>query len=347
VAKPRFVVLCLQGFGDALEATPFVDQLRRNNSSAEIVLVAMRRQVRDMYEAMPLLVDRVIYVPYWEKGRLAATLCAAGLPAGTKSDASFLAYPAARPEYAVFARAIRSREHYAHDYARPARFAWLERSSSRVVPIAAKHNVLRNLDLLSAAGFPVTIPTGYVVPETWKAARDRPSRVLLHIGSIAHDGLENKRWPAENFLELARELERRSFDLAFISGPAERQETSRLARELGPATEIIEGDLPAIGREVARSGGIVANDSGIAHLAAGVGTPVVALMGPTPVEFGPYGTGALAFRPSSCPPCFDPATTDMRCVLDIDYACLKRDIRVGDVATALVGLMNRHSSPVL
>jgi ADP-heptose:LPS heptosyltransferase len=346
VAKRRFVVLCLQGFGDSLEATPLVEQLHRNVPEAELVVVTMRPQVRDLYRALPHLVDRVAYIPYWEKGKVGAALAAARLPGMTRSEASFLAYPAGRPEYALFCRAIGSRKHYAHDYEYPARLRGLIRSSSRTVPIAAKHNVLRNLDLLAAAEFQVTVPTGYVVPESWKAPRDLPARVLLHIGSIAHDGLENKRWPAQNFLELGREIERQSFQLAFISGPAEREETEALARELGRSDAIIEGDLPAIAREIARSGAVVANDSGIAHLAAGVGTPVVALMGPTAVDFGPYGPGAVAFRPSACPPCFDPATTDMRCALDIDYACLKRDIRVADVAQTLLQLLDRHSSPV-
>lgn len=340
----RFVVLCLQGFGDALEATPLVAQLRRGAPEAEIVIVATRPQVRDLYQALPALADQVTYVPYWEKGKLRAAFATAGLPLVTRSEASFLAYPAARPGYGLFARAIFSDAHYAHDYPHPERSRWMARSSTRRVPIAPKHNVLRNLDLLAAAGFEVTTPPGYVVPEGWKGPRSHPGRVLIHIGSIAHDGLENKRWPAESFLELARALQRASLEVAFVSGPAERESTAWVAREAGNAP-VVEGPLPSIARTIASSGALVANDSGIAHLAAGVGTPVIALMGPTPREFGPYGEGAIAFRPSTCPPCFNVVTTDARCALDIDYACLKRDVRVADVVRSVMGMLDERAAP--
>jgi len=339
--KTRFVVLCLQGFGDALEATPLVEQLRKNVPSAEILVVAMRPQVRDLYEALPQLADRVVYVPYWERGMAGALGSIVRLPFSTASEASFLAYPAARAEYAVFARAIASRTHYAHDYGHAGVARIAGRGGTRLVPVALKHNVLRNLDLLAAAGFPVVTPVGYVVPETWKAPRDHPTRVLMHLGSIAHHGLEAKRWPPEMFLELGRSLQRASIDVVLLSGPAEREETERIARELGNAT-IVSGDMPTVARALASVGAVVANDNGIAHLAAGVGTPVVALMGPTPPQFGPYGATAIAYRPSGCPPCFDVAKTDMRCALDIDYACLKRDITVD----AVLELVTRALGPV-
>jgi len=341
----RFVVLCLQGFGDALEATPLVAQLRRNVPNAEITVVAMRPQVRELYEALPALADRVIYVPYWERGALGATRALVGLPFVTRSEASFLAYPAARPEYALFAQAISSGAHYTHDY-RPKATKILDRRKTHRVPVALKHNVLRNLDLLSAAGFAVEIPDGYVVPDHWKSPRVHNRRVLMHIGSIAHHGLEAKRWPAESFLELGRVLQTESIEVVLLSGPAEREETARVARELSNAT-IFAGDLPSVARTLASVGAVVANDNGIAHLAAAVGTPVLALMGPTPPEFGPYGKGAVAFRPSACPPCFGVATTDARCALDIDYACLKRDIRVADVVESVLQLLRgAHSQDV-
>ena len=44
--------------------------------------------------------------------------------------------------------------------------------------------------------------------------------------------------------------------------------------------------------------------------------------------------------------CNGGAERPARCALDIDYACLKRDIRVADVAQTLLQLLDRHSSPV-
>jgi 3-deoxy-D-manno-octulosonic-acid transferase/heptosyltransferase-1 len=51
---------------------------------------------------------------------------------------------------------------------------------------------------------------------------------------------------------------------------------------------------------------VITTDSGPMHLAAGVGTPVIALFGPTdPARTGPYGTGHRVIRRGlDCMPCF-------------------------------------------
>ena len=53
-------------------------------------------------------------------------------------------------------------------------------------------------------------------------------------------------------------------------------------------------------------GAVITTDTGPMHLAAAVGTPVVALFGPTaPWRTGPYGDGHVVVRAGlSCSPCF-------------------------------------------
>ena len=54
-----------------------------------------------------------------------------------------------------------------------------------------------------------------------------------------------------------------------------------------------------------RSALFVGNDSGIMHLAAAAGTPLVALFGPqSPVKFGPWSVRAkVIYRNMACSPC--------------------------------------------
>jgi ADP-heptose:LPS heptosyltransferase len=51
---------------------------------------------------------------------------------------------------------------------------------------------------------------------------------------------------------------------------------------------------------------VITNDSGPMHLAAAVGTPVVAIFGPTdPALTGPYGSQHVVLRAGiACSPCF-------------------------------------------
>src|SRR5207245_6280525 len=64
---------------------------------------------------------------------------------------------------------------------------------------------------------------------------------------------------------------------------------------------------------------LITNDSGPMHLAAAVGTPVIALFGPTdPARTGPYGTGHTVLRSGvPCSPCFS-----RRCTNAVELGCL-------------------------
>ncbi len=68
-----------------------------------------------------------------------------------------------------------------------------------------------------------------------------------------------------------------------------------------------------------RSALLITTDSGPMHIAAAVGTPVIALFGPTdPLRTGPYGKGHLVIRRGlPCSPCFLKKCDSMKCMSDI------------------------------
>jgi len=88
-------------------------------------------------------------------------------------------------------------------------------------------------------------------------------------------GSPKKNWPLERFRELARRIE----PVRWCAGPEE---------ELEGAVRF--DDLYDLACWLASARVYIGNDSGITHLAAAVGTPVVALFGPTdPSVWGPRG----------------------------------------------------------
>ena len=93
-------------------------------------------------------------------------------------------------------------------------------------------------------------------------------------------GSAKKNWPLENFRALAHELER-TLPVRWCAGP-----------EDPPLPEAVRfDDLYELARWLASAKLYIGNDSGITHLAAAVGTPVLALFGPTdPAVWGPRGT---------------------------------------------------------
>jgi len=64
---------------------------------------------------------------------------------------------------------------------------------------------------------------------------------------------------------------------------------------------------------------VITTDSGPMHLAAAVGTPVIALFGPTdPARTGPYGEGHTIVREElPCSPCFLKKCPTKKCMKEI------------------------------
>jgi 3-deoxy-D-manno-octulosonic-acid transferase/heptosyltransferase-1 len=78
---------------------------------------------------------------------------------------------------------------------------------------------------------------------------------------------------------------------------------------------------------------VITTDSGPMHLAAAVGTPVIALFGPTdPARTGPYGSGHKIIRTDiACSPCFLKKCSTKQCMEDISpdqvFAAVKNMLR--------------------
>jgi 3-deoxy-D-manno-octulosonic-acid transferase/heptosyltransferase-1 len=131
---------------------------------------------------------------------------------------------------------------------------------------------------------------------------------------------ETKLWEEEKFAELCDRL-REELGIGIVLTGGESAPLERICRKmrtkavnLGGRTTLCE--LACIYREAAL---LVTTDSGPMHLAAAVGTPIVALFGPTdPARTGPYGPGHRIIRKGlSCSPCFRKRCETPRCMTDI------------------------------
>lgn len=112
--------------------------------------------------------------------------------------------------------------------------------------------------------------------------------LCLHPGS----GSEHKNWPKENFLEVACGAFRLwRLPSVVLIGPAEEGQRKFWNEAGGPSLSVKEGlSILEVGRILQRATFYVGNDSGITHLAAAIGVPVVALFGPTdPERWAPRG----------------------------------------------------------
>lgn len=118
-----------------------------------------------------------------------------------------------------------------------------------------------------------------------------------------------KNWPAPAFHALAARLQREAgASIHLVGGPGETGLCGEIARDL-PGTTVVEAGrhtIPQTGGLLAHMDLVIANDTGPIHLAAALGTPVLALFGPTdPRRTGPYGAGhRVLMRDLPCQPCY-------------------------------------------
>jgi ADP-heptose:LPS heptosyltransferase len=144
---------------------------------------------------------------------------------------------------------------------------------------------------------------------SWADGHAQPDAVLIGPGSGAYSTA--RRWPAERFVEVARALEaRHGLRPLVLAGTAEdeQQLASHIAQALGAPLVPPAPSPQALGALIKRSKLLVANDSGPVHIATAVGTPVVAIFGPSNDRaWGPYPTDdprhQVAREIVACAPC--------------------------------------------
>jgi heptosyltransferase III len=113
--------------------------------------------------------------------------------------------------------------------------------------------------------------------------------VTIHPGS----GSPGKNWPAGNYAETVRRLsESEAFHLLLLSGEADLEAAEAIKHKLGHqrAAWLEEPSLTHLAALFEKVVLHLGNDSGISHLAAAAGAPVLALFGPTtPQIWRPLG----------------------------------------------------------
>jgi heptosyltransferase-2 len=140
----------------------------------------------------------------------------------------------------------------------------------------------------------------------WLAAAGLGARPVVAVApGAAHF---TKRWPLKHWQTLIRALVSEGFEIAVLGGPDDAELGRAVAAAGGDRVATAAGGfgLQQTAALLRRSVALVTGDTGVMHMATGVGTPVVALFGPTVRAFGffPYRARAVVLeRDLECRPC--------------------------------------------
>jgi lipopolysaccharide heptosyltransferase II len=168
----------------------------------------------------------------------------------------------------------------------------------------------RMIDQMGALALPkdAALPSEWPLPELKVPARevdawctrqglaeDDPPIVTLSPGAVG----EGKAWPPRHYAELARALINDGMSVWVLGGPNEAKIATEIAMAAGNRVRDLTGtDLRNAILALAAADVSVTNDSGLMHVSAALGTPTVAIFGPTsPWHWKPLNPIAAILEP--------------------------------------------------
>lgn len=178
-----------------------------------------------------------------------------------------------------------------------------------------RHEVQRQLDLVAAVGcytenqqlsFEVNESDRSWVQERLQTLGIKPGKpwILCHPGATAASRL----YPPHHWAQVTRELARRGLAVVFTGGGADEIALIRQIREAAGVQSLSlagELDLGKLGAAISLASVVIANNTGPAHLAAAIGTPIVDLYALTNPQHTPWQVkSTVLFHDVSCRFCY-------------------------------------------
>jgi ADP-heptose:LPS heptosyltransferase len=178
---------------------------------------------------------------------------------------------------------------------------------------AGRHEVVRQLDLVSQVGgrhdgmgLAVSLPPGAQTRgrTALRRAGVDPATPWLPVHPGA--GAPSRRYPAASFARAADLLHRDGWRVVLVGAAGDADDLDRVRSGAEHSPAVVRGlDVAALGGLLSLAPVAVTNNSGPAHLAAAVGTPVVDLYALTNPQHAPWGVEhRLLFHDVPCRNCY-------------------------------------------
>lgn len=320
----RVLVVKLRSIGDTVLSTPTLIALRRflPDAQIDILLEDWVAPVLDGFDA----VDNVISVGKSSSDRLKT----AWKLRGNKYDVAFNLHGGTTATMFVRASGARHRIGYSY-YQYPFLYNHLLLSATDFWKREKTHSAEQQLALVGFVGVPVDF-----LPKTRLAANERfidaisekhPKFEISNLKfALLHPSTAffTKQWPTENFARTAEFLAGKGLQVVAVGSKSESKVLDDLkSLSAVPVSTFDDLTLPEITAIASKAKVFVGNDSGIAHIAAAVGTPSVVVFGSSNRDHWRPWTDApneIVFEPFACQPCPGYECKefgDSRCIRDI------------------------------
>ena len=330
----RVLVVRLRSIGDTVLSTPSLIALRRflPNAQIDILLEDWCAPVLEGFEA----VDNILTVGKTTKSRLAS----AWQIRRNKYDVVFNLHGGTTATFFVRASGAKHRVGFA-DYQYSFLYNHLVSSSSEFWQQAKTHSAEQQLALLGGVGIPVEDRPksrldvtekarnlieakleSFQVPTNPQSAIQNPKSKIALVHPVA--AFDTKQWATENFARVAEFLDHEGFRVVAVATPKEREILQKLEGSSQVPIQTFDNlSLPEIMALADRAEIFVGNDSGIAHIAAAMQTPLVVIFGSSNrAHWRPWtdAPNQIVYEEFDCQPChgyFCAKFDEPKCILSV------------------------------
>jgi ADP-heptose:LPS heptosyltransferase len=356
----RAIVPIVAGVGNGLMAMPLVRQLKTRAGAGHITVFARIDAMAELFRRLDE-VDEVVVTGTGARNqwRWVRQMRA------RRADVFVVPFPSNRWQYGMLVLTCGARQAVLHDYP-VGRLRAMHFVGTRMPAVHGVHDVEQNLRMLRLLGAEPDMseaPRFHLRQDDRSRARellnaigigeDQPF-IAMHAGSGRTVLAESKRWPTERYAELVEMIGRElSIDVVLLEGPDETgvaEEITSYLRDgaIKPRVLKLAGNLGVAGAVLERAALYAGSDSGLAHLAAAVGTRPVTIFAPAdPDRVCPFGYRELVVKSSqSCSPCFlypwQATRPKVRCGSNGQPMCITA-VTVEQVMTTVRGAMQTNS----
>ena len=340
------------GFGDAVCYLPFLTALREHYPQARIVCMVISEPARAVIENSGKNIEVIVFNRSGQQAGWRSLLSVLRRLRRMRFDVVVSGAHPDSPRIPVFAVLSGARHRIG---AQQERLSFLYQQTLDIPTKGHAYDRFRLL--LSALGVEVSAAQYVPVMDPPIAGRQAAMRIwsdaglddaLLVIG-LASGADTNargrwkpylKRWKPERYAEVVRWITEAGGHAVMFGGSDERQLAEEIERAAGVPLANFCGktgvsELPWL---LQMCKALVTNDTGVMHIAAAVGTPIVALFGPTsPLGFAPRGAQHFVVQGKvHCSPCYPHPTCDLRECGAMD------NISPAEVSNCLATLLRRE-----
>jgi len=281
-------ILRLSAIGDTCHVVPVLRTLQQAWPATQLTWIIGRAEARLMS-----LIEGVEFITVDKRAGLAARRALRARLAGRSFDVLLHMQVALRAS--LVAQAVPATVKLGFDRPRARELQWLF-TNARIAPLAREHVLDSLFGFAAALGirerllrWDLPLPAAARAYAERLIPDERPTLVISPCSSHPR-----RNWPSARYAALARHAcERHGMRVILAGGPGEleRRAGAQIAAAAGAGVvnQIGQDTLPELLGLLARATVLVSPDSGPAHMATMVGTPVIGLYAATnPARSGPY-----------------------------------------------------------